>query len=154
MFGNAPNYKARAQQRIAMKAKARERERLAKGRHLHYVKVGAELVIDEGFAAKKTVISAQLVMNELTPKGTFLFVSHQLPAGIRVAIRLQEPDNFYVRGVVVSSAHVALEKHVISTKQYPYRVGIQFEFQSEKEKQIIARFSEAITEKYVRKKAA
>ena len=54
----------------------------------------------------------------------FLFSEAQLADGQRVTITMHGPRTFYIRGRVVLCKALSLQKNIVGSKQFPFRVGV------------------------------
>jgi hypothetical protein len=137
---NVPHYRIRAYVKGLRKTKGQTTE-VAKP-HFHLKRAAADLAVSGGFGTEVQIIPARLILNDFTPTGVTVFSSKPFQPGQRIALTLQDPQTFYVRGSVKACHLYSLQNGLISGQNFPYRVRIQFNFQSRTEEEMIKRFCE------------
>ncbi|MGZ3698844.1 MAG: hypothetical protein ACXWPM_09695 [Bdellovibrionota bacterium] len=123
--------------------KQKKKEKSRELPSLHIKRTRAELMIQEGLG-RSVVSPARVILNDLTPKGIFLFTTNQLPIGQALSLTMEDPKRFYVRGHVISCQTVIMDRRVISEENYQYRVGIVFDFQSSEESDAVQAYCEEL----------
>jgi hypothetical protein len=136
----APNHRTRA-----AGAKKRERAR----RPIHLKRVLAEMKVVTPPQSAPVITEVRVMLNDFSSKGLGIFSIIPVLVGQQVAITLQDPTRIYVRGRVVWCREYDADTHVLSSKAYSYRMGIQFVFDSPEEEQAVAEFCELIARDHV-----
>jgi hypothetical protein len=134
---------------------ARKREREKKRRPLHIKRVQAEIRVISGKLGQPAIITqARLVLNDISAQGVGLFAVEALTPGQTVAITLEDPYRFYVKGRVVWCQENDPESHVIHQQNFGYRVGVQFLIETPEETADVQKFLRELAEKHLFKTAA
>jgi Tfp pilus assembly protein PilZ len=135
----APSQRARTQ------AKKREKTR----KIFHLKRVQAEVKTVGGLGVPSTVTLARVILNDLTPKGIGLFTSSPMMVGQEIALTIEDPKRFYVRGRIVWCQEVANVNKVLSEHPFSYRIGIEFVVGSPEERQAIKTYCEELSRDYL-----
>jgi len=98
----------------------------------------------------KDLVAARILLNDLKPEGLTMFTEKPLMVGDSIRITLLEPTHFYCKGRVVWCQELPSEGRILSPFSFTYRVGIQFEFDSELDSQRIKKYCEKILEEELR----
>lgn len=130
---------------------ARDPHRLS----LHIKRTKAEIVLTEGLSmvGTGTSVPARVVLNDMSPKGLYLFASEQLALGQQIQLTLEEPRRFFAHGKVVSCQNIVMDRRVISEHQFPYRVGIEFLFRNDAERQAVLQYCQEILGDFLKEAA-
>jgi hypothetical protein len=129
--------------RAAQAMRKKERDRLKP--HLRLQKVRAEVKV-LGKAVEPQFADCQVVLNDFNPLGVALFSSSPLMVGDEVALTLEEPKQFYIKGRIVSCQEYDATSKVISQNTFSYRIGIQFKFETEEEKAEVKAYCDQIAQ--------
>ncbi len=143
----APSQRSRAL--AHQKRKERDRYR----QQFHVRRVRAEIKVSEPMV-QSTRSAARVVLNDVTPNGLGLFSEHPVMPGQEVAITLEEPKRFYVRGRVTWCQEYECNTHVLSQTSFRYRVGIEFIFETPEEQAAVEAYCIELAEKYISGRAA
>jgi hypothetical protein len=81
-------------------------------------------------AAVPTVAQGRLLLNDISPKGLGLFSDQPIMVGQEIALTIEEPKRFYVRGRVVWCQEADADSHILSSHPFSYRIGLVFLFQN------------------------
>jgi hypothetical protein len=79
-------------------------------------------------------ITVRAFLHELTPTDLLFFSTERIPAGESVAISLDGPKKFFVKGRVMLCMEVPSETSIVTSPKYSYRVRMEFQFASEEER--------------------
>jgi Tfp pilus assembly protein PilZ len=138
----APGQRGRAL--AAQKKRERERQKQS----LHMRRVRAEIKISQPMMqAIRT--EARVILNDFNYTGLGLFTENSFLAGQEVALTLEEPVRFFVRGRVVWCQEYETSAHVVCQTTYRYRVGIEFIFDSPEEQAAVQAYCDELLSKYV-----
>lgn len=108
----------------------------------------------EGIATTREVVKASILLNDLSIHGAFLFTEHALSIGQYVRLTVNHPRYFFVHGRVVTCKMLSMRNNVISPMSFPYRLGILFEFGSEKEYTTVKAYLEELSIEHLKLKVA
>ncbi|NDD91924.1 hypothetical protein EBZ37_07555 [bacterium] len=86
------------------------------------------------------IFDARILLNDISPEGLRLFSSLPVVPGDRVDITLLEPRTLAVKGLVVERFAPMRQGHILSSRSYPHRLSVRFEFSSEDERLAVAEF--------------
>ncbi|HUP55862.1 MAG TPA: hypothetical protein VM598_00305, partial [Bdellovibrionota bacterium] len=125
---DVPRYRIRAYVRALKRARSARKH--PREFEVHFKRVKAELRIIEGFASKTAPTPARLILNEMTPLGTYVFARSPFREGQIVELTLNDPKLFYVKGRILSCDKMNPDSVIMSEDPVPYRVAIAFTFQS------------------------
>ena len=92
------------------------------------------------------VISGRVFLNDLTPDGVGLFLTAPLQKGEEVFLVLEYPKHLFIRGEVAWCNLYRLNTRIISPENFQYRAGIKFQFDTETDHLIVARYFEEIAQ--------
>ncbi len=135
---DVPRYRIRAYVR-ALK-RARSARKGSGDFEMHLKRAKAQVRIIEGFASKTAPTPARMILNELTPLGTYVFTRSPFREGQIIEVTLSEPKLFYVKGRVLSCEKINSDSVILSDDPVPYRVAIAFTFQSMYEREMVKMF--------------
>jgi hypothetical protein len=130
---------SKLKQKAALQRRARERVKP----RLHLHKVRAEIKVT-GHARDPQFAEAQVVLNDFSPLGVALFSSAPLMVGDEVALTLEHPKQFYIRGRIISCQEIDATSKVLSQSVWHYRIGVQFTFETEEEKSEVRAYCDFI----------
>jgi hypothetical protein len=80
----------------------------------------------------------QVVLNDMTPKGLEVFVADQIAPELEVALTMEYPTRFFVRGRVAACNEVSSTNKVLSDKKLRYRATVIFILDSAEQEQAVA----------------
>jgi hypothetical protein len=132
--------------RAAQAAKKRERDRLKP--HLRIQKVHAEIKV-LGAMRDPQFADCQVVLNDFSPLGVSLFSNTPLMVGDEVALTLEQPKQFYIKGRIISCQEYDATSRVLSKNTYSYRIGIQFKFETDEEKAEVKAYCDHIAQQFL-----
>jgi hypothetical protein len=139
MWG-VPRYRIRAY--VEGKKKARQRGPARSRNTFHLKRVRAEIAVLEGIARPTLVAPCRILLNDMTPSGILAFAQQQFVPGQKVAITLDAPRRFFVRGYVVACNRISMDTHVITGEPYEFRLAIRFYFESIAERDAVRAYCE------------
>ncbi len=119
--------------RIRQAAQARKLERERNKPRLKLQKVQADIKVT-GHARDPQFASGQVVLNDFSPNGVSLFTHQPLMVGDEVSLTLERPKQFYIHGRIISCQEFDTNSKILTTNTPSYRVGVQFTFESERER--------------------
>lgn len=112
---------------------------------LHLKRTHAELLIHQSMSLlPPIVVQCQVVLNDLSPNGVYVFCTSALPVGQKIQMTLEEPKRFFSRGKILSCQMMILDRKVISQQSYPFRIHVEFEFESETDRDTVRQYCEEI----------
>ena len=151
---DVPRYRIRAYVRALKRARAARKQ--PREFELHVKRVRAEVRIVEGFASKTEASPGRMILNDMTPLGTYVFTRTPFREGQVLEVTINEPKLFYVKGRVICCERINPDSVVLSEDPVPYRVAIAFTFQSLYEREMVRSFCHEIKleELYPRNRAA
>ena len=121
---------------------------------VHYKRVRADIAIlpssVSGPSEATVHVLCRVVLNDLSPRGVLLFSAQPLTAGQFVDITLTEPQEFSVKGKVLTCQQIIMDHRIISDAQYPYRIAIDFELESAEDRDRVNSYCELIQENYLK----
>lgn len=97
-----------------------------------------------GTIGEKLVIDVRVVLSDISPKGVGFFCSVPLEMGQLMALTLDDPKRFYVKGRVTWVQEHDANSHVLSQAPISYRVGLEFVFDTREEEAEVRRYCEHI----------
>lgn len=113
---------------------------------IHMKRASAQIKLEHDPAQ---VITSRVLLNDLTPKGVGLFAVSPLLPGSQVLLTIDQPKQMFVKGRVVWCMEFDLNSHVLSEQKFRYRVGIQFQFASEEERQALAAYVQSLGQEFL-----
>jgi hypothetical protein len=148
----SPNQRIRA-----MKENQRRlQERL--NRPIHIKRVMAELRLVGTLGEETFKAQCRLLLNDITPDGTYLYSTESLPVGLDAQLTFEQPKLAFVHGRITACRAYNVESHVISEQHYKYRVTFNFHFKTEEEREAFRAFCEELKNEQIygpkKKKAA
>lgn len=155
---NVPTYRIRAYVRGLRRGSQGRRQ--AHPFPFHYKRTRAEIALQTTDSAtlriahgdgERPAIQASLVLNDFSPRGSFLFSAEQIQLGQRVYLTIHGPKRFFIRGRVVLCKRMSFHATTLTSGEtYPYRVGILFDFQSIDERIAVKKYYDELSSKYLR----
>ncbi|MCM2278058.1 MAG: hypothetical protein NDJ89_08270 [Oligoflexia bacterium] len=101
--------------------------------------------------ANRELIHGSVILNDISPRGLFLFSSRNLRLGERVTLVIHHPRTFYAHGKVVLCKRLSLRENVVSTgNTFPFRAGILFEFRSIDERLSVKNYCDELAFKWLK----
>ncbi len=140
---DVPRYRVRAYLRSVRASKQRERERKERSQY-HMKQVRAELRIGDSFNQALELLTAKVVLNDVTHQGMKLFVNEPLLPGTQVSLTIEEPRYFYAKANVLWCHPVTLNQRVLHREPLNFRVGLEFLFSSMTEQMAIRNYCQTI----------
>ncbi len=141
----APNHRNRALQN-------KRRDRQKQRNTLHLKRVPAELRVSSAKLGAPAIVSmARIFLNDITAKGVGMFCSDPLVAGTIVAVTIEEPKRFFVRGRITWCQPLESGSAIISSdnSRYAYRAGIEFIFDNPGEEEEVKKFVAELAAQHV-----
>jgi hypothetical protein len=137
---DVPGYRVRAYVQATRKAREEAKER--RRPRLHFQRTVGELRLAPDWpGGSEELLPARVVLNDLYPRGVFVFTPSALMPGRECAITIPEPRRFYIRGVVTSCKEIATGGRVLpSDAAFKYRVAIEFDFGSVYEEESVREY--------------
>lgn len=136
-------------QRVRAIASAKKREKERNRRPIHIKRVQAELKVVGTINTTPHITQARVLLNDLSPKGLGLFAANPIMVGQQIALTIEEPKRFYIRGRVIWCQEHDADSHVLSPTPYSYRIGIEFVFESREEEQQVAAYCDEIAKNHL-----
>ena len=115
---------------FSRKPKQRRREKRAE---IPFERVTATIRLD----SSRQVVEGRVFLNDLSPKGVGCFVPVSFEKGDSVSVVIDEPKHLFVKGQILWCKPYNLESKVLSNEHFPFRIGIKFQFDSDKEAEAI-----------------
>lgn len=144
----APNTRNRAYQ-----SKRRQQQRKRPVFHLRRVEAELKLVSSMTNALNQTsaeVISARVILNDISEKGLGLFVSSPILVGQDVAITMEFPRRIFLKARVVFCQEIGTPQHILSENSFNYRIGLEFRFKSDEERNEMRAFCEEVVQGHLK----
>ena len=138
----APNSRSRA----LASQRRRERERLR--RPIHIKRVDGKLTL-AGSAKDAAPIGIRVVLNDLSPKGAGIFAPSIIPVGQEISITIEEPKHLSLKGKVTWYQEHDANSHILTQVPFSYRIGIEFIFDTEADKQAAETYCKDILNIYL-----
>lgn len=120
--------------------KRRDRDR--NRRPVHVKRILANLTFDG------RSVEARVILNDLNPKGTGLFLTQAVNLGQSVTLEIRDPHPISIQGKVLWCQHDA-GSHVLSNQPFAYRVGVEFVYKSAEEQGAIKQFVEELARDFL-----
>jgi hypothetical protein len=106
----------------------------------------------------KPVIRGRVLLNDLCANGVSFFCSDKINVGENISIRLAGMGDLQCDGKVEKIQEVSTGSHIFSQQTYPFRIWLNFTFESQAEQESIKSLCAQIRKQYVlidkKKKAA
>lgn len=138
-------------QRVRALAVQKRRDRDRNRRPVHVKRIMAELkfvVPLLGGNPEMQTLQARIVLNDLSPKGTGMFLAEAVNVGQVVTLEIRDPHPISIQGKVIWCQHDA-GSHVLSQQPFAYRVGLEFVFKSTEEQAAIKQFVEELARDFL-----
>lgn len=121
---------------------------------LHMKRVMAQLKVvpQEGAGLgnnSNQLFEARVILNDFSPTGVGLFMSEPVMVGELLAITVEHPKRFYCKARAVWCQVLTQEGHIISQQNYPYRIGLEFIFETPEEQASVKAFYEEIVQQHI-----
>lgn len=142
MVGSAPNGKSKAVAAL----KKREREKQAPRMHLKKVRAEIKPI---GDLSNRNTVEARVILSDLSPRGVAFFSSVPFENGQVIALTLDEPKRFFVKGRITWCQEHDAQSHVLGSNPFSYRIGLRFLCESEEEGQEIRKYCDLIASQYI-----
>jgi hypothetical protein len=143
-----PKYRIRAYLRSVENTRKQKKKAVSRD-GIHLKRVHVELRSGDGFTGPTTIITARAVLNDMSLLGLKVFTSMPLNPGMELAITIEHPRYFYVRGVVRYCHEVNYESRILSSNPFNHRVYIQFIFNSAAEEIAVESYCRQIMAEHV-----
>lgn len=121
---------------------------------VHFKRARAEVKLSGLGADPTKIIEARVLLNDITPKGIGLFTTSPMLPSQEISITVDQPKRLYVRGRIVWCMEHNANTHILSETKYAYRVGIQFIFDTEEERQALAKYVQELEAQFLYGKEA
>lgn len=144
----------RRQKLAEAEAAARNGPRHEPRRQLALRKVAAQLRIDPASTQGYAHLGAQVILNDITHDGLRLYSEGHVEPGTEVAIAIEAPRPLYVRARVTFCYEFTQSGRIIRGHHYPYRVGLEFVFESELERVNLAGYCRELRDRHVLRRVA
>lgn len=158
---NVPTYRIRAYVRNLRKS--RKSTASAKRPPLHLKRSHCELSVQNhsqnvisltGTQDQKRIVPATILLNDITPRGAFVFSSEALTPGTTISMSIQGPRRFYVKARVMTCQQIGVHGGLIHEGlSYPHRIGMLFEFATVEERLAVRRYFDDLALRYLRSSA-
>lgn len=119
-----------------MRRKNHQRDRRRRA-GFHVRRVCAQL---KGIATSAAPI--RVILNDLTAHGLETFSPLALASGLEVSITLEHPAQLYVKARVLYCERYNPASRVLSQAPFPFRIGVEFVFESIEEERAVREFYE------------
>jgi hypothetical protein len=127
---------------------ARKRAREKMKVQLRLKRVRAEVKI-LGSLNAPPVTEVRLFLNDISADGLGLFSGAPMMVGDEIALTMEEPKRFYVRGRIIACVEQNANSKVVSQSAPSYRVTIQFTFDGSAEREQVKLFCEDIAKNHL-----
>lgn len=127
-------------------SKKRDKDRIRMPIHIKRICAELELV-NAGNPQGK--IEVRVILNDLSPKGMQLFSTEPFISGQDIKLKITDPIAIEVSAKVRWCQEHNASSHVISNRDFSYRLGIEFVVNNPEEQQAIKLFYDEITRKYL-----
>ncbi len=109
----------------------------AKAMLLKKVEAQLRILAGETSFVSNEFVDVQLVLNDFAAEGARIFMPVPLPEDQFVALHMGFPRTFYVRARVHACYEAVMNPRVIQANPMPYRVWLEFVFNSESEREAV-----------------
>jgi hypothetical protein len=116
---------------------------------LHLRRTPAELIFDQGVGRPKTIFHAMVVLNELSPTGIHLFSEAPFESYQELTLNIPSLRNFFIKGRVACCGEIPINPGIVSARTYPYRVELEFIFQSDAEREAVREYCNYLKAAYL-----
>jgi hypothetical protein len=127
-----PKYRVRAYLRSLRESRRRQQEKIRRS-SMVFKRARAEVRVSDGFTGQIELYPARVILNDFTHFGLKIFTQKALRPGTEVALTLEEPRYFYIRGKVRWCHDLPFDQRVLTDQPYRHRVWIDFNFSSSAE---------------------
>ena len=117
----------------AQAAARRERRR-----HMTLRKVSAQVRLGETGSEETHAFGAQVILSDFTQLGLKLYSSEPVGPGQEILVALDAPRPLFARALVRFCYEFTQSGRILRGHHFPYRVGVEFIFESEDERSAIA----------------
>jgi len=149
-----PSLKARMSLRRAKKYGGLIEQKARPKLTLHIRRVPAQIrPLGPHATETSSVIPANLILNDLTPRGVALFTTEALQVDRVVELTFEEPRQFFIRARVRACNTIVIDRKIITKQVYPFRILLEFEFDASVEHEAVRRLYHEIQSELVRKAA-
>jgi len=94
-------------------------------------------------------ILCRVLLSDLTSRGILLFSSQPLAVGHKLQLTIDQPRRFFANVRVVALQNFLVEKKILYKDSYPYRVCLEFVFESPQEEMQIKEYCRELQSHYV-----
>ncbi|MGK5083969.1 hypothetical protein WDW37_11770 [Bdellovibrionota bacterium FG-1] len=137
-----PKYRQKYYLRTLMREKAAQRRK--KSTQIHLLRTQADLLVITGPYDEPYSVSARLILNDLTPEGVTLFLSHPLPIGQTVHFQLLSPEPLVVPARVAYCREFTLNPGIQTQHTFPYRIKLNFSFLNDGDAAMVRHYCEEL----------
>ena len=119
---------------------------------IQLLRIDAKLRTYNAFNEPTGFLPVRLVLSDIAPSGVLLFSRVPLSNNDLVAMSVEHPLNFYIRGRVIGSQLMRESRLILSPDAFVYRIAIKFEFTSAAEAKNVRQLCQRIFEEFILKK--
>lgn len=123
----------------------REQEKMAPKLHLRRVRGEIKTV---GDLSSPVQTEARVILSDIFPDEMAFFVDQSFDHGQILALTMDDPKRFYVRGKVTKCEKHDVNTHIIQENTFSYRISIEFVFENEEERAEVRKFCEQIMSEF------
>lgn len=138
-----PRYRIRTYAASLKRSREEQRQRRLNN-PFHLKRTTVELRVSQGNALSFHTIPGRMLFTDLKQEGALVFSHEAVAVGTRVALTIQKPQTFFVRGKVVGSYLVSQDSKILSEHSYSYRVVIRFEYANEVERIAVSEYCKTL----------
>lgn len=93
-------------------------------------------IVEQGLSTDNPpyCLNVRLVLNDLTPQGTEIFSSEPIVLNREISLTLVSPVSISIKGRILSCQAHNMQSHILSDQSFAYRIGVQFNLETEAEK--------------------
>ncbi len=117
-------------------------------------RVPIQLAIQESLTAPVKIIWGFVALNDVVAKGLYAFTTDPLNKDTVVSLTMEDPRRFFAKAKVISCQNVHVESRVISEFRFSYRLALEYDPQSEDEREGQKQFADEISANFLHKKKA
>ena len=131
-------------------ARKRRKYVLANQRPLHFKRTPVDLTVISPHLDSRTSVAARVVLNDIHDRGLLAFTASPLIPGQELEITILEPSVMTVRGRTATCQPVHQDSRIISQESFRFRVSIDFEFQTQEEKEQMATYCVKVQKEFLK----
>lgn len=120
-------------------------ESASKRKTMHFHRTDIQIRPKSSHPSKPTEpVYGRILLNEFTPVGLVFFAKGHLPIHEQVSLVIESPRKFYCNAKVIWTKEMSKEASVFSKDKFQIRIGLQFEFKSQEERNSAYNFFEEL----------